>query len=227
MPVNEPELSVVVPAQNEEGSIYAVLTELVAAIGRRNIEIVVVDDASTDSTAAEISRFVTDRKINLIVRRKSCSSGMGGALAEGLMAATGGFVSWIPGDGQYSAEELIRAIYASENWESILFNRTSSIERNSVRKLITRIMQMLAKTRLGVTLEEYSGIFLAPRIGIQQQIPRENSVIFTLRIAQIIQQMGPYSWKPLSLQPRLSGESKVLTPRGLLLNFREIIRNYD
>lgn len=227
MPVTEPELSIVVPAKNEEGSIYAVLAELVAAIGQRNIEIVVVDDASMDSTAAEVRRFMTDCKVNLNVLRKSHSSGMGGALAEGLMAASGDFVSWIPGDGQYSAEELIGSIYASDNWEPILFNRVSWIERNTIRRSITRIMQVLARTRLGVTLEEYSGIFFAPRKVIQRHIPRENSVIFTLRIAKIIQQMGPYSWKSLNLQPRLSGASKVLTPRGLLLNFREIIQTYD
>ncbi len=51
-------LSVVMPAQNEEGSVGATVEGVVAALEREGIdyEVVVVDDGSQDGTAAVVER---------------------------------------------------------------------------------------------------------------------------------------------------------------------------
>ena len=50
-----PEISIVVPVMNEEGNIAPLISDILAAFKGRNIEIVYVDDASTDNTANELA----------------------------------------------------------------------------------------------------------------------------------------------------------------------------
>jgi len=52
-----PVVSVIIPARNEETALGACLTSLVAQTGVR-LEIIVVDDGSTDNTPSIIKKFL-------------------------------------------------------------------------------------------------------------------------------------------------------------------------
>jgi glycosyltransferase involved in cell wall biosynthesis len=102
-------LSVVIPALNEEGCIQEVLErlkttsdEIVDKYNRIDrIEIIVVDDESTDRTAEIAASIEGVRVISLEKNR-----GYGGALKEGFKQAKGDWLAFLDADGTYPPEFL-------------------------------------------------------------------------------------------------------------------------
>jgi glycosyltransferase involved in cell wall biosynthesis len=104
-------VTVVVPAYNEEKLIGRVLAEMPSFVDR----VVVVDDASTDGTAAaiEAARAAAPERIEVIRHPKN--SGVGAAIVSGYEAARAteepsGLVAVMAGDAQMDPEELPRLL---------------------------------------------------------------------------------------------------------------------
>lgn len=96
-----PHLSLVVPVYNEAGNILP-LVESSAAVLRglgRPFEIILVNDGSTDSTAAEIAEAHA-RWPECFELSMDKNSGQALALLKGLNAARGEFLLMMDGDGQ-------------------------------------------------------------------------------------------------------------------------------
>jgi glycosyltransferase involved in cell wall biosynthesis len=100
-------LTVVVPCFNELGTI----TQVVEAIKRspiQNLEIIVVDDCSTDGTR-EILQSVVASQVDQIIYHKK-NRGKGAALRSGFAAATGDIVIVQDADLEYDPQEFPRVI---------------------------------------------------------------------------------------------------------------------
>ena len=91
-------LSIVIPAKNEGGAIGAVVTR--AREHYADAEIIVVDDGSSDDTAAVAA------EAGAIVVSHPESIGNGAAIKSGARAACGEIIAFMDGDGQHDAAEL-------------------------------------------------------------------------------------------------------------------------
>ncbi len=96
-----PTYSLVVPVFNEAGNVLEVVGAAVGVLARREkaYEIILVDDASTDSTPAEVAtaaaRWAACRALRL-----PAHAGQAAALWAGLNEARGDFILTMDGDGQ-------------------------------------------------------------------------------------------------------------------------------
>ncbi|MCB8837442.1 glycosyltransferase family 2 protein [Aurantimonas sp. VKM B-3413] len=106
-------LSVVVPARNEAENLRILVREIGEALQARTFEVVVVDDGSTDDTAAVLDELKAD---GLPVRhvRHERSAGQSRALRSGLFAASGDVVITIDGDGQNDPAFILALVEALE-----------------------------------------------------------------------------------------------------------------
>ncbi len=97
-------LSIVIPAFNEAATIDRVFDRIFGSVGNFH-EIIVVDDASTDHTAAQVEkRASVDPRIRLL--RHTQNSGKTAALRTGFAAVTGDLVVVQDADLEYDPEDI-------------------------------------------------------------------------------------------------------------------------
>jgi dolichol-phosphate mannosyltransferase len=105
-----PSFSVVIPAFNEEASIEAVLTRVLTHVGtlrsRYDVDVVVVDDGSSDGTLDTLHHVSVDNPESLTVVAHERNAGLTAAMRSGALAARSGTVVFLDADLSYSPEIL-------------------------------------------------------------------------------------------------------------------------
>jgi dolichol-phosphate mannosyltransferase len=118
-------LSVVIPARDEGASIGTTVHGATAALERDRIdyELVVVDDHSTDDTAAVVGRIAADNpRVRCI--SSTYDPGFGFAIRAGLDVYTGDAVAVMMADGSDDPEDLVRyQRELEEGWECVFGSR--------------------------------------------------------------------------------------------------------
>lgn len=109
---DEPAVSVVIPAYNAAATIAAALASVQGQTERR-LEILVVDDASTDSTVATVlDQAARDPRIRLI--RLAINGGPAVARNRGIAEACGPWIALLDADDQYAPDRLATLLRFAE-----------------------------------------------------------------------------------------------------------------
>ena len=108
-----PQLSLIVPCYNEEGSIRYTIPQLVGAFAEADLslELIAVDNGSTDETGAIIAELASEYP-GVVQVRVDVNIGYGNGVLTGFRRATGEWVGSIPADGQVDAEDVARLFQA-------------------------------------------------------------------------------------------------------------------
>jgi len=94
-----PELSVVIPANNEASNLPALIAEVHAALRGRSYELVIVDDGSTDATPQLLAELARGDPL-LVCSGHPAPLGKSAALLRGISLARGQRIVTLDGDGQ-------------------------------------------------------------------------------------------------------------------------------
>lgn len=106
--------SIVVPCYNEADTIEATIRSLVALeTDSLQIEVVVVDDCSTDGSASVVERLMPSFPAFKLIRHP-VNRGKGAALRTGFEAATGDAVGIQDADGEYDPRDYLKMLSAIE-----------------------------------------------------------------------------------------------------------------
>ncbi len=133
-------LSVVIPAYNEARRLPPYLQSVVAYLNGRGLayEILIVDDGSTDETAALIEQAgAQHRAIRLI--RLSRNSGKGAAVRAGMQAAQGALQLFADADGATPIQELERLEAAMNNGADLAIGSRTLASRDSRYRVQARL----------------------------------------------------------------------------------------
>lgn len=102
-------LSVVIPAHNEEGTVADTVEGIISTLSDQNIEheVIVVDDSSTDRTAAVVEGIAADHPQVRCLPSPN-RGGFGLTVRAGLDAFEGDAVAIVMADGSDSPDDLVR-----------------------------------------------------------------------------------------------------------------------
>lgn len=112
-----PLVSVVIPAYNNEDTIGATVKSVMGQT-YRNLEIIVVDDASTDGTA-EVILGLQEKDARIRLYRNEKNLGMAGNWNECMRRAGGEYVKLVCADDLLDAEAIEREAEAMERYPSV------------------------------------------------------------------------------------------------------------
>src|SRR3974390_519837 len=103
--MTSPRFSIVVPSKDEAESLGDLLKEISAVLEGDNFEVIVVDDGSTDETAAVLQRLAEVHPfLRRLVHAQSC--GKSAAILTGVQAARAPLIATLDADGQNDPRNL-------------------------------------------------------------------------------------------------------------------------
>ena len=145
--MNQIEVSIVLPAYNEEKAIAKVIDDVRAAMESTDYryEILVVDDASTDNTAK-----IAESK-GIRVSRRPINGGSGSARKTGILNAQAEIIVMLDVDGTYNAFDLPKMLSYFPEYDQVNGARTSEqgtlkLLRVPAKWFIRRLACYLTKT---------------------------------------------------------------------------------
>jgi dolichol-phosphate mannosyltransferase len=138
-----PLLSIVIPLFNEEGNVVPLVREIRSALPGHELELILVDDASTDGTVAAIPVEPWVRVITFAENR-----GQSAAMHAGIHAARGTLIALLDGDLQNDPSDIPALLTELEKGYDLVcgwrrhrkdttFKRAQSRIANGVRKRFT------------------------------------------------------------------------------------------
>lgn len=219
-----PQLSVIIPAFNEQESLEATVKAVVAALPDPvRSQLVIVNDGSTDQTLTTAQTIATSCPATVVVVDRATNGGMGQALASGLERATGDVITWIPGDGEYDLGEVLLGLDELQHSDIVLVRRNARGQMG--RNIVSTVMYALIRVLFRFDARGYCGIFVISRSRWQELTIRSGDVFFTLEVALRARHSGwKVSYVNAEWRPRRAGRSKVFRPVVMLRNFVELLR---
>jgi len=200
------QVSVVVPAYNEAEVVGSTVAGLLRE--QRWLEVIVVDDGSTDETGERAAAAGAQ------VIRHPYNKGNGAAVKTGIRAARGDYVLLIDADGQHPPEEALKLIQPLEDHDLVIGSR-SARDQPLVRALGNAIFQRLASWLTGRPIPDLTSGFRAARrdrlVEILPLLPNGFSYPTTSCLA-LLKSGHNVAFVPIHARPRI-GRSKVRVVR--------------
>jgi glycosyltransferase involved in cell wall biosynthesis len=135
-----PDVSVIIGAYNAMPYLTACLQSVVdQSIGLDRLEVVAVDDGSTDATSKELDRFADDYPGVVRVVHQENSGGPSGPRNVGLDLATGRYVFFLDADDRLGPEALARMVtMADEQGSDVVLGKMVGVGRGVPRTMFSR-----------------------------------------------------------------------------------------
>jgi glycosyltransferase involved in cell wall biosynthesis len=225
----DPELAVLVPTRNEAGNIEELVRRVAAAVGGIPTEIVFVDDSDDDTpdVIRAVARFRGGQacQVSLIHRRGAQrTGGLGGAVVDGLRAASAPWACVLDADLQHPPEVIPQLLAAAERDRADLviasrYCGTGGADGlGPVRALISTACGSAAKAlfpfRLRGITDPMSGFFLVRRSALRPDELRPHG--FKILLELLVRHDGLRTTEVgFAFADRHAGESKGSLREGL------------
>jgi dolichyl-phosphate beta-glucosyltransferase len=223
--------TVIVPALDEAARIGATVTAIRAALhelgGAGGLEVVVVDDGSTDATADVALEAGADQVVVLPENR-----GKGAAIRAGVAAARGRTIAFTDADLAYSPDQLLRVISEVEvGWDVAIGSRrhpeTERVDGAGVlRDLGSRGVNLLATAVLLSHPHDTQCGLKAFRADVAKQVfglGRVDRFAFDIEVLHLVERYG-WTVTEVPVQLRMGERTTVRLARDTLRLLRDLWR---
>lgn len=221
-------LSVVIPVYNEEGTIIEIIDRVLAR--PLTGEVIVVNDASTDSSWEKLQHFADNPRVRLF--RQEVNQGKGAALIRGFAEAKLDFVIVQDADFEYSPDDYPAVIEPLALGKADVvygsrFMGTPGMVRYFRHEMGNKFLTSLSNLFSDIHLSDMETCYKAFRREVVQNLILE-SKRFGIEVeitAKVARSRLLRIWEvPVSYNPRRYGEGKKITWRDGFAALFHIIR---
>ena len=216
-------VSIILPTLNETGNIVSVIHCTVEALqkaGINEIEIIVVDDDSSDRTWEIASKVVCPPARVEVIRRME-NHGLTASLSAGIEAARQPVLVWLDCDFSHPPERIPQMLYMLDQGFDVVVNSRYVVGGGEDRRVELGAMQMFLSLSLNwftrffldASFADYTSGFVAVRREVFQEISLRGDYgeYFVDFIFRTLRKKYKVCELPYLAMPRRSGESKTGT----------------
>jgi hypothetical protein len=213
-------LSVFFPAFNDARALPKLLSRTFEVLRTcvRDFEVIVVNDGSTDDTAAVLSDLCREYHPFLRVVHHPRNLGYGAALNSGLAAATKEFLFYTDGDGQYDPTELAKLLEEMTDDVGLVNCYKTARQDPWHRKVIGQLYNWFARLLFRIELRDIDCDFrLIRRRALGQDPLRSTSGTICVELVSRLERSGMRTVEvPVRHYAREHGRSRFFRIRSLL-----------
>jgi len=216
-------VSVVVPVKDEAGNVGPLAREIAAALKAEPHEIIFVDDGSTDATAAELRALKAEIPA-LRVLRHAHNLGQSRSIRTGVMAARGGIVVTLDGDGQNDPADMPKLLALLRSDPSLAMVSGVRVKRRdkASRRLASRLGNGFRNALLGDGASDTGCGLKAFHRDMFLGLPYfDHMHRFLIALTQ--REGGRVGYAPVNHRPRLQGASKYTNFGRLLVSVQDLL----
>jgi glycosyltransferase involved in cell wall biosynthesis len=219
-------VSVFFPAYNDEASIAGLVGDALDVLPSLtdNFEVIVVNDGSTDGTAAVLDELARSDSHVRVVHHES-NRGYGGALRTGFASATKDLVFYTDGDGQYDVRELGRLWPLLHEGVDIVNGYKVQRADSWQRKAIGAAYNGLTHLLFSIPIRDVDCDFrLLRRRAVEQVELVSSSGSICVELVHKLHRAGcVFAEVPVQHRPRAHGRSQFFTPRRIARTALELL----
>jgi len=214
-------ISVVLPALNEQGNVRAVVEQAHHAAERvaDHVEVIVVDDGSSDGTADEAQRA------GARVVSHACNRGYGAALRSGFAAARQPWIFQMDCDNQFYPEELEKLVSLANDADIVIGIRAQRADERR-RIWAAHAWNQLCRYAFGFIVHDIDcGFKLLNRAAIERLDLSSNGAGISLELCVAARAAGfRISEVEVRHRPRTTGAQTGLQLRVVVRGLYELYR---
>jgi glycosyltransferase involved in cell wall biosynthesis len=226
--IEYPSLSVFFPAYNDAPSLPSLIAKTFVVLEQLvdDFEVIVVNDGSTDGTAAVLRSLQAHYGERLRMVTHARNQGYGGALRSGFEAAQKELVFYTDGDSQYDVGELPALL--AQLGPCTGFVNGYKLERHDPlhRVWIGKVYNSIARFLFGVEIRDIDCDYRLIRKHLLDQISLE-STSGTVCV-ELVRKLEMTGWEFAEVgvhhYPRLYGRSQFFRVRSLATTFYQLAR---
>jgi glycosyltransferase involved in cell wall biosynthesis len=211
------DLTIFMACRNEQGNVGRSLNELVSALSayRYSYEIIVVDDASTDGSIAEIEDFVRRHPdVAITLKRNARARGVSHNLCDAAILGRGRYFQFISGAFQNRIETL-RAVFDMLGSADLVLTYLDPDLRASHRRALSRFYTRLVNLVSGYNIRHYHGTPLFRRTDVVRWHSYHSVGFFPDMITRMFDEGITYIQVPTTCHEREIGSSRALRLRNI------------
>jgi len=161
-------LSICVPAFNEEKNIKPAVEDLLSVLPGmlKKLEIIIVDDASTDSTPQLAAQLAKEHAEVKVIRHHK-NSGIGACYRDALAVATGDYYTWFPADHENSSDEFVQCLPFLSQDTIVICHHQGLDPRSIMRRMISRTYTRVLNRLFHLNLKYYNGLTIFPAAALR------------------------------------------------------------
>mgnify|MGYP001607419799 CR=1 FL=1 len=219
-------LTIFFPVLNDSRAIADLIHDTFEVAPRvaHRFDVLVIDDGSTDETAAVLQQL-RQRYSELRIAQHVKNLGYGTTLRDGISAAKGEFVFYTDGDGQYDVKEL--PLLVKQLDQGVDFVNGTKITRHDslVRIVVGTIYQKVMKRLFQLPIDDVDCDFRLMRTKLIQKLPlKSSSGAIGAELVHMANGVGAqFRQVPVHHYPRRYGRSQFFRIRALLTTCSEVM----
>jgi glycosyltransferase involved in cell wall biosynthesis len=219
-------ISVFFPAYNDEASIPALVQHALEILPTvcDDYEVIIVNDGSTDGTAAVLEQLVsTNAHVRVVLHEEN--RGYGAALRSGIKAASKEFIFYTDGDGQYDVRELRLLLASMTPAVDVVNGYKINRADTKYRRLLGGLYNRAARLLFRLPIRDVDCDFrLMRRSAVQSLSLQSNGGAICVELISKLQTAGSaFAEVPVHHYPRHHGRSQFFRPKALAITLREFV----